>query len=47
MSIFTGQTSAQAPQSEEANGSVPWSSSAASCGARIAPIGPGYTDSYA
>ncbi len=41
MSIFTGQTSAQAPHSEEAKGSVCEPSSGASCGARIAPIGPG------
>ena len=43
MSIRTGQTSAQAPQSVDANGSdadAPRSPS--SCGCRIAPIGPAY-----
>ena len=37
----TGQTSAQAPQSEEAYGSEALSSIPVSCGDRIAPIGPG------
>ena len=37
----TGQTSAHAPQSDEANGSLACSSIPHSCGVRIAPIGPG------
>ena len=41
MSIFTGHTSRHAPQSEEAKGSVGAACRPASCGVRIAPIGPG------
>ena len=41
MSIFTGQTSPQAPQSDEANGSVAAWSMPSRCGVRIEPIGPG------
>ena len=37
----TGQTSAQAPHSDEANGSSACRSIPHSCGVRIAPIGPG------
>ena len=37
----TGHTSAQAPHSDEANGSLACSSIPHSCGVRIAPIGPG------
>ena len=37
----TGQTSAQAPQSDEANGSLAYCSIPHSCGVRMAPIGPG------
>ena len=44
MSIFTGQASKQAPQSDDAYGSEALSSTPVSCGDRIAPIGPGYTD---
>ena len=47
MSIFTGQTSAQAPHRLDANGSDPASAMPRSCGVRIAPIGPGYTEPYA
>ena len=47
MSIRTGQTSKQAPHSDDANGSdAVWLSTGRlamprSCGVRIAPIGPG------
>ena len=48
MSMRTGQASKQAPHSEEANGSdalgSPGPSVPVSCGLRIAPIGPGYTE---
>ena len=41
MSIFTGQTSPHAPQSDEANGSLPAFFMPSKCGVRIEPIGPG------
>ena len=50
MSIRTGQASKQAPHSEEAYGSEAFGSPCVpagvpvSCGLRIAPIGPGYTE---
>jgi hypothetical protein len=37
----TGQTSPQAPHSDEAPGSAPTSSQPRICGIRISPIGPG------
>src|SRR3954453_9633034 len=47
MSIRTGQTSAQAPQSDEAYGRDDARSMPTRSGVRIAPIGPGYTEPYA
>ena len=47
MSMRTGQASKQAPHRDDANGSEAFASTPVSCGERIAPIGPGYTDPYA
>jgi len=38
--ILTGQTSAHAPHSDEANGSSRAAWAASICGVKIAPIGP-------